>query len=893
MKAYDTPPPAAGIPLRRVFITAMLAWTLVAGVVYTLEIFDNRALVTANSIAVARASFEKDIAFRRWAAKHGGVYVPATIDTPPNPYLKSPERDIATPSGRQLTLMNPAYMIRQVYEIIHSAPDSPQGHITSLKPIRPENAPDAWERKALEIFEKGGTEFSEYQEIGGIPYFRFMHVLKTERPCLKCHAADGYREGDVRGGISVTIPVAGLERSMRSSNMNHLAIFSIVWALGIGGILLSSRVIGSAARALSESEERHRQQFQQSRAVMLIIDPESGAIVDANPAACSFYGYSGKIMLAMNISDINTSSTAELTECIAGVRDGSKRQFMARHRNADGTVMDVEVFSNPLLFQGKTLLHSIVVDISDRVAAERELRNKMDFAESLILNSTTPTFVINFDHQVLIWNRALEELTGILATEVIGTDEQWRAFYPAQRPCLADIVLDGSHHEAQQLYAHVTSSRLIPDGLSAEGDYSFHSRRCNLVFSAAPIRDRDGKIIAAIETLEDITERISLESLLLQSQKMDSIGILAGGIAHDFNNVLSVINGYADLLELSLKDDEENMFFAREISASVSRAADMTRTLLAFSGKQELLLQYDDLGQILACISKSLGRLIREDIELITLPGEQRLPAYVDRVQIEQVLINLVVNARDAMGTGGTITVSTMAVKCEEARVEGNAVIPPGNYACLSVKDNGDGIDAKTLEQIFEPFFTTKSRGKGTGLGLAIVQNIVNKHNGHISVTTIPGKGTEFRVYLQLHSGEVHWRHAPVMQEINYHGTETVLLVEDDDDIVKMLRDVLSRYGYTILTAADGIEGMAMFYRHRDIIQIAIIDVIMPRMNGVEVVERFRAERPELPIIMTSGYSDDMIDPSAINGLKVTFLHKPVKSLELLATIRASLSGSE
>jgi signal transduction histidine kinase/CheY-like chemotaxis protein len=555
--------------------------------------------------------------------------------------------------------------------------------------------------------------------------------------------------------------------------------------------------------------------------------------------------------------------------------------------------MNVEVFSNPVCFQGRTLLHAIIVDMTGRLAAEQELRDKMDFAENLILNSTTPTFVINFNHQVLIWNRALEELTGIAAADVIGTDEHWRAFYPIPRPCLADAVLDGNHKEILELYTHLSRSRLIPDGLRAEGDYSFGNRRCRLVFSSAPIHDRDGEIIAAIQTLEDVTERISLEAQLYQAQKMESVGELAGGIAHEFNNVLTIINGYADLLQITLANDEENLLFAREISTSVDRAADMTRSLLAFSGKHEMLLQYDDLNLLTANIRKSLERLIREDIALSINVGMEQLPVYIDRVQIEQVLINLVVNACDAIGSGGAVTVTTVQSAFKEAYLEGNATIPPGQYACLSVHDNGSGMDGKTLERLFEPFFTTKEKGRGTGLGLAIVHSIVSKHNGHISVITAPGNGTEFRFYLPLYSGKSSLKQADAVQAINHHGTETVLMAEDDENLMKLHKEVLGRYGYTIITAADGVEAIEVFNAHADKIHIAVVDVIMPKMNGREVVEHIRRQRPGLPVIMTSGYTADIIDLAVIEQLRVAFLQKPVKPLELLATIRACINWNK
>jgi len=758
------------LPFRTLFGVAALIWTVVCAVFMILEVNDQRAFMAANALDTARASFEKDIAFRRWAAKHGGVYVPVTDETPPNPHLKIPERDITTPSGVPLTRMNPAYMTRQVYEISRLQPGAPQGHITSLNPIRPENAPDAWERMVLEKFEKGEREFSEFQEINGKPYFRYMQSLDTEQPCLKCHAEQGYREGDIRGGISVSIPMESSNHTMYRSSLLHVLIIAAIWLAGLAGLWFSYRKVSAASRAL---------------------------------------------------------------------------------------------------------------------------RDKMNFAENLILNSTVPTFVIDSDHKVLIWNRALEELSGVRAPDIIGTDQQWRAFYTTPQPCLADYVVDGKIKEASALYDRFSKSRLIGDGWHAEGDFVLNNRCSRLVFASAPIRDQDGTIIAAIETLEDITERISLEAQLLQSQKMESVGILAGGVAHDFNNVLTVISGYADLLQLNLEDDQENLPLVREISASANRASEITHGLLAFSGKRDIQLQYDDLNQILESIRKSLGRLIREDITLVIQAGPEQLPVYVDRVQIEQALINLVVNARDALETGGLITVATMLTELDQPLAEGATVVPPGRYAGFYVRDNGSGMDSETVKNIFEPFFTTKEKGKGTGLGLSIVHKIVSRHNGHITVVSTPGCGAEFRVYLPVYSGQALQRQTEKAAPVNYHGSETVLVAEDDAAIMKLLGEVLQRYGYTVLSAADGVEALELFKLQGDRIQAAIVDVIMPRMNGSELVEALRRQRPGLPVIMTSGYTEEVVDRQALDRLQVLFMPKPLKPLELLAALRSGLSNND
>lgn len=406
--------------------------------------------------------------------------------------------------------------------------------------------------------------------------------------------------------------------------------------------------------------------------------------------------------------------------------------------------------------------------------------------------------------------------------------------------------------------------------------------------------DSQKSLVAIISDVSDRKQaekkRLELEHQLFHAQKMELVGVLAGGIAHDFNNILTVINGYADLLQIKRRSNEENMTFANEISAAVYRAADITRSLLAFSSKEEIVLQYQDLNQILSSICKSLSRLICENITLTIHPGSEPLLVYVDCVQIDQVLINLVVNARDAIGTDGTITVSTVPVEFAATRQEGDTVIPPGRYACMIVADSGSGVDGTTLSHLFEPFFTTKEKGKGTGLGLAIVNSIVTKHNGFISVTSTIGVGTEFRVYLPLYTGQVPKKHVEKRPTIKHHGTETLLMVEDDKSILKIYKEVLGRYGYRILTACDGVEAMELYADHCDEIQMVVVDAIMPRMNGFDVVELIRQSRPNMPIIMTSGYANEIFDRAVNNEHSILHLRKPAKLYDLLTAIRSALS---
>lgn len=403
----------------------------------------------------------------------------------------------------------------------------------------------------------------------------------------------------------------------------------------------------------------------------------------------------------------------------------------------------------------------------------------------------------------------------------------------------------------------------------------------------APEFNANGEVESVLSITRDITSLRKTEAQLQHAQKMECIGVLAGGVAHDFNNILAVISGYSELLLHTLTDDE--LTYAREISDSVIRGAELTRTLLMFGGKHEPQRQYDDLNQILVNLRKSMSRLLRSDITLTFGLCDGRLPMFVDRNQIEQVLVNLMVNARDALTSGGIISVTTELVEVREEVVTGGATVSSGSYGVVSVTDNGVGMDADTVGRIFEPFFTTKESGKGTGLGLAIAFGIVSTHDGHILVESVPGKGSVFRIFLPIFKGAMTPKFEQKPEAAELYGNETVLVVDDESSVLQMTSKLLARYGYAVLTAADGVEALEVFEAHRDNISVAIINLIMPRMNGRETIKEMRRQKPDLPVILTSGYADDIIDSAAIDAMDIVFLSKPVRPQKLAATIRAAL----
>ncbi len=383
----------------------------------------------------------------------------------------------------------------------------------------------------------------------------------------------------------------------------------------------------------------------------------------------------------------------------------------------------------------------------------------------------------------------------------------------------------------------------------------------------------------------DITERKRLEAQLRQSHKMESIGALAGGVAHDFNNILTVIMGYGSLIKIKADNNHNVITLADDILASVDRAAEMTRSLLAFSRKQEVNLQPIDLNRLIKGLHKSLSRLIREDIQLVINLSGDRLFVLADNSQIEQVIINLVVNARDAMPTGGVLTISTEEAESRGRGDERNGVASAGADGLVSVADNCVGMGSHIQEQIFEPFFTTKDVGEGTGLGLSMAYGIIKAHNGNITVDSAEGRGSVFRICLPLTSPREEDRQGEKGDNLPF-GTETLLLVEDDAAIRTMTSMLLEKHGYRVLVAGDGENGVAVFREHQDSIQVLVTDVVMPRKNGREMYEEICGIREDIPTIFMSGYDDGIMEQEHFGSTRVRYLAKPLSPATILNKIR-------
>jgi PAS domain S-box-containing protein len=391
--------------------------------------------------------------------------------------------------------------------------------------------------------------------------------------------------------------------------------------------------------------------------------------------------------------------------------------------------------------------------------------------------------------------------------------------------------------------------------------------------------------------VRDITGRKNLEDQLRHSQKMEAVGHLAGGIAHDFNNILTVIGGYGSLLEMKLSQDDPNKEMVDQILASTERAANLTRGLLAFSRKQEMSPQYVNINELIQGVGKFLRRVIGEHITLTTTLRNDPITVFVDKGQIEQVLVNLATNARDVMENGGTLSIETQIIEIDNLFVEVHGFGSPGKYAQITVSDDGLGMNDVTKSKIFEPFFTTKETGKGTGLGLAIVYGIVNQHNGHIDVYSEPGKGTAFKIYLPMSDNQQSREGENISFESPVMGSETILVVEDEEPVRNLVETILKQYGYNVILAEDGEDGVDKFLANRDKISLIFTDLIMPKKSGKELFDEVRAVEPEMKILFTSGYTADMLHKKGNIAEHFDIVKKPITPLELAKKVRDMLDA--
>jgi PAS domain S-box-containing protein len=617
------------------------------------------------------------------------------------------------------------------------------------------------------------------------------------------------------------------------------------------------------------AEEAHMQyaaivEFSNDAIVSKTLD---GIIFSWNPAAERLFGYTASEANGRPVSMIIPEDRAgEAAETIQRMKRGENNDSSETTRlRKDGLVIHVSVTTSPIKdLSGRiTGASSIYRDITDRKRAEEVLRKSQAENQKLAAFAQfnpNPVMELAADGTVNYSNEAAQQMAVSLGKEKLSE------FLP---PETAAIV-------KECLATGESKSRILTTIAGRTVSWSFFP-------------------VPAIGVVHcyagDITERQNLEAQLRQVQKMESVGQLAGGVAHDFNNILTVIQGHTSLLTM-LSLPEEAMDSARQIGMAADRAANLTRQLLTFSRRQIIQPKNLDLNEVVSTMTKMLRRLLGEDITLQVNYAPHLPVIHADPGMMEQILMNLSVNARDAMPKGGRLYVDTAAVKLDTAAARRMAGASPGEYVCLRVRDTGKGIPPEVMSHIFEPFFTTKDVGKGTGLGLATVYGIVQQHRGWINVSSKVNEETVFEVYLPALAGSDTASEAAAPQPEIRGGNETVLVVEDETPLRQLVSNVLQRYGYRVLAATSGVDALPLWLEYKDQVSLLLTDMVMPHgVSGRELAQRLRGDKPELKVIYSSGYSLAVVGSDMVLREGLNFLQKPYNPGKLAKAVRDCLDG--
>jgi len=645
-----------------------------------------------------------------------------------------------------------------------------------------------------------------------------------------------------------------------------------------GGIIRNAtvrkRIQKTAHDAISGSEDLYRDMFYKNKAIKLLIDPASGKIIDANDAACEFYQYAHDDIIRLRIWDINTLGKKETVRRMAKVMNDEQTDFLFQHRLASGEIRQVMVYSGIIETKGKKLLHSIVQDVTDRIKAEESIKESEERFKALH-DASFGGIAIHDKGLILECNKGLSKITGYAYDELIGMT-------------VLNLISDDTRDNVARYFETGDENPYEATGVRKNGErYPLHLEARNI-----PYRGKNAGVVEfrdISETKRGEKEREELEEKLRQAQKMEAVGRLAGGVAHDFNNMLNVVIGHVDMALEEMDPSQPIYKRLQEIRKAGERSSALTRQLLAFARKQTVSPEVLDLNRTLENMTTMLRRLMGEDIDLAWHPGENVWPVKMDPSQIDQILANLCVNARDAIADVGRVTIETGNASIEEAYCRAHPGFNPGEYAFMAVSDNGCGMDEETMESIFEPFFTTKESGKGTGLGLATVYGVVRQNGGFIDVCSEPGRGTTFHIYLPRYRATSEIMPEKVKTPPTGPGHETILLVEDDTAVLRMTAQMLQRLGYWVFKAGTPAEAISLAREHAGAIHLLVTDLVMPEMNGLDLARRLLSICPDLKRLFMSGYTADVIARHGVLDRGIDFIQKPFSMEQFGVKIREVL----
>jgi PAS domain S-box-containing protein len=625
------------------------------------------------------------------------------------------------------------------------------------------------------------------------------------------------------------------------------------------------------AKALQKSEEKLHLIIDTSHVGICTVDP-LGNFVTTNPAYELMVGYSKEELRGLSFFDVthpdNRPKNKKLFQEMFSLK--TRNFFMEKkYIRKDGAMIEVAVHATGIMdAEGNAIFGTAFVeDITERKHAVDELRQYEQIVSStkdmLALIDKNFVFLSANLAYMQAFAKTSDQLIGRTVTDVFGEEFFSKVIKPRAERCMA-----GENIRYQDWFDYPATGQ----------------RYMDIAYSAFIVPDAG--VQGFVVTARDITKYESLQGQLAQAQKMESVGRLAGGVAHDYNNISSIIIGYSELALEQVEQSDPLHDDLMEILTAAKRSTYITRQLLAFARKQTIAPRVLDLNEVIENMLKMLQRLIGEDINLAWLPGAKIWPIKIDPSQVDQILANLCVNARDAIANVGKVTIETKNINFDEDYCSNHSDFLPGEYVLLAVSDDGSGIAPKTLDKIFEPFFTTKGLSKGTGLGLATVYGIVKQNNGFINVYSEPDKGTTIKIYLSRHTGQAVEAPRKAALEIQLSRGETILLVEDDGPILKFGKRILEELGYAVLSFASPTEATKLAEEQVSEIDLLITDVVMPGMNGRELSEYLQHLYPNLKTLFMSGYTANVIAHRGVLEDGVSFISKPFSKKDLAAKVR-------
>ena len=641
----------------------------------------------------------------------------------------------------------------------------------------------------------------------------------------------------------------------------------------------TARAAESARDEAVHLKERYRLLFESNPVPLWVFDAKTLRFLAVNDAAIAQYGYTEREFLSMTIEQIRPpEDVPKLRSALATLTPELMHSRGWRHLRKDGSEIQTESLSNHIEFEGRPAFIVLSMDVTERMAAESALEASNTILGAVVDDSPLAIVITDPDLTINRWNDAAVKQFGWTADEAIGQSlmmlipEEHRQEFLEQRRRL----------EEGAIVTNSETQRVRRDGSVRDVNIS----KCAL--------KKDGRLSGLVSIISDSTDRKRLEAQYRQAQKMEAVGQLAGGIAHDFNNLLTVIISYSQMLLADIAEDGSSRADVMEIKRAAERAALLTKQLLAFSRQQVLRPQNLDLNLVIGELEQMLRRLLREDINIVLTLDPELGAVAADPGQIEQIVMNLVVNARDAMPSGGRLSIETANVSFDspyQVRAS-EAQLDAGAYVVIAVSDNGSGMSAQVQARIFEPFFTTKRMNEGTGLGLSTVYGIVKQSGGYITVYSEIGHGTTFKIYLPRVDSMADAAAADELATMHTtSGGESVLIVEDDDALRTVACRALQQCGYEVLVSSNGAEALEQCSRHEGGLHLVVTDMVMPEMSGIELAESIALSYPEIKVLLMSGYTRDEAARRGIASERYAFLEKPFTPTKLATRVRELLDG--